>query len=107
VTAHPIDRMIAAEEALIAAIDRDDIEGIEGSLTSFREALDGVRAEGAWHDRQEIVARITHALQLADAARTRIAYLSDRTRRQLDRLGTMGAQVRAHAYGRDGRVRSI
>lgn len=105
-TEHPLDGLIAAEQALIGALDRDDVGDVEGALGLFRAALGAVRATGGWHDAPETLTRLTHALQLAEAARARIAYLADRTARQLDRLATLGkGGVRGHAYGRNGRIR--
>lgn len=105
-SAAALDGLIASEEGLIAALDGGDAAAIEAALLAFRYALEEVKAAGGWREAPRIVERITHALQLADAARIRTNYLADRTRRQLDRLARPRAATRATAYGRDGRLRA-
>jgi len=102
-TAAALDRLIASEERLIGALDGDEASRIDGALAAFAAALDGVRQAGSWRDTPDISIRLTRALQLADAARARIHYLADRTRRQLDHLAVSGALTPHRlAYGRDG-----
>ncbi len=101
-----IDRLIDAEEALIAALDGDEADAIEQALTYFADAVDGLRGVAGWRDTPDVVTRVTHALQLADAARIRTAYLADRTRRQIARLAAIGQRPAALSYGRNGMMRA-
>lgn len=100
-----LDRLIASQEALIGALDGDEAHRIDTALAGFTAALEGVRRDGAWYDTPDIAIRLAHALQLADAARGRVNYLADRTRRQLDHLAVLGTQTPHRlAYGRNGRL---
>ena len=102
-----LDSLIAAQETLLRALDGDEAQAIDDALGDFRNALEAIRAIGGWRDTPGVVARITQALQLAEAARARINYLADRTRRRLDRLASLGVQTPGRlAYGRDGRIRA-
>lgn len=99
-----LDALIAHEEALIAALDSQDIALIETSTSDMRDALTRVAAIGSWHDRGTVGERVVQAVRLAEAAKGRINYLADRNRRQLDRLATLTGAPLAAAYGRAGRL---
>lgn len=103
-----LDRLIAAQESLIAALDGDEAEAIEQALTGFATAIDGLKGVAGWRDAPAVVTRVTHALQLAEAARIRTLYLADRTRRQIERLTAVGNGRAAPAlsYGRNGMMRA-
>jgi hypothetical protein len=104
-TSTALDTLIASEEALIGALDGDDVARIEGALGRLATALAGVQHAGGWRDTPDITTRLARALQLAEAARARIHYLADRTRRQLDQLAVLGTRTPHRlAYGRDGRA---
>lgn len=98
-----LDDLIAREEALIAALDGQDVGEIESSTEAMRASLMQVAAVGTWHDRAEIGARVMQAMRLAEAAKGRIHFLADRNRRQLDRLATLTGAPLPPAYGRSGR----
>ncbi len=83
-----VDRMIASSEALIAALDAHDIDAIEGTLPAFGESVRELRTSGGWQQSPELSARLTKALGLADAARTRVRFLADSNRQQIDLLAT-------------------
>ncbi|TVV69632.1 hypothetical protein [Sphingomonas solaris] len=103
-----LDRLIASQESLIAALDGDEAEAIEQALTGFAEAIGGLKGVAGWRDAPSVVTRVTHALQLAEAARIRTVYLADRPRRQIERLTAAGSgRVAAGlAYGRNGMMRA-
>jgi hypothetical protein len=81
-----VDRMIASSEALIAALDAHDIDAIENTLAAFGESAGQLRSFGDWQRSPELSAHLSRALSLADAARTRVRYLADGNRQQLDML---------------------
>ncbi len=98
-----LDRLIHSEQALIDALDGDEADTIERSLIGFADAIEGLKGVAGWRDSPDVVIRVTHALQLAEAARIRTLYLADRTRRQIEQLTALGAGTgKALAYGRDG-----
>lgn len=101
-----VEELIAAEEALVAALDGEGAPAIEASVARFRAALAAVQQVGDWQPSPELKQRLADALVMADAARIRTNLLADRTRRQIDRLSRAGARHRpAIAYGRNGRIR--
>lgn len=100
-----LDRLIAGEEALLAALEGEDASAIEDAILQFRAGLDAVRAADAIERTPAMKARLIRALELAEQARARTNYLADRTSRQLDRLAAAGVGRPMIAYGRDGRLR--
>lgn len=101
-----LDRLIASGTALNEALDSDDIAVLETAMTDFGDTLDRLKDKGAWHATPETVPQLTRALALAEAARVRVNYLTDRTRRRIDLLGEAAGVVRASGYQRDGRLRA-
>ena len=83
-----IDRLIGSSEALIAALDAQDIEAIEGALPAFGESVHTMKSSGGWQRSPGLSARLAQAITLAEAARTRVRYLADRTQQQVDLLAT-------------------
>lgn len=101
-----LDDLILREKALIAAIDADDVTAIEAETSAFREALLRVRTAGGWREVPGAASRADEALALADAARVRVNYLTDLTRRRMEKLARAAGRPEGNAtYGRDGRVR--
>ncbi len=100
-----LEQLIASEQALISALDGDEALAIEQSLIGFADAVEGLKGVAGWRDTPDVVIRVTHALQLAEAARIRTAYLADRTRRQIERLSSIDTRRgMSMAYGRNGRM---
>lgn len=103
----PLERLINIVSDLIEALDGSDPAAIEATVTEFRAVLDLLKQPGAWHATPETIAQLTRALSLADAARARVNFLTDRTNRRLDLLAAAtGADRASPAYGRDGRIRA-
>lgn len=101
-----LDALIAAERALIAALDADDVAAIERTTTDYANALRHVRGGGAWAAAPELRARVVEALRLADAARARVNLLVDRTRQRLALLSRAAGREPGIGYRRDGRLRA-
>jgi hypothetical protein len=80
--------MIAAETALIAALDADNLSAIEAALPMLGAGASSLRTDGVWRKTPEILDRLGNAIALADAARIRIRYLADRNQRRIDLLAT-------------------
>ena len=85
---HALNALIAAETAIIAALDADDIVAIEAALPILGEAVSGLKAHRSWQPTPGLLDRLRTALTLADGARVRLRYLADRKQRQLDLLAT-------------------
>jgi hypothetical protein len=96
-----IEGVIAAQAALIAALDAGDVAAIEGTTTTLSRLLLAIRSSGApagvRHD------RVDHALRQTDAARARVNYLADRNRQRLDRLAERRGARRPSTYNSTGR----
>ena len=103
-TVASLDRLIAREEALVAALDAFDVTELEQASIDLRDAIAEVTASGAWHAGPEVGGRVIQALRLAEAAGGRINHLADRNRRQLDRLATLTGAPLPQAYRRNGRL---
>ena len=101
-----LDQLIASETTLIEALDGGDITALEAAMTDFHDTLDLLKSTGAWHATPETVAQLTRALALAEAARVRVNYLTDRTRRRISLLAEAAGVARASGYQRDGRLRA-
>lgn len=84
-----LDRLEACQQGLIAALDGDDIDALESSITRLSHAIGDVRAAGAWHDQPDVVQRASRIAVLAEAARVRVNFLTDRTQRRLDQLAML------------------
>ncbi len=79
-----VEAVIAAQAALIAALDGGDVAMIERATAALSETLDAVRGKGGVHDVGRH--RVDHALAQSEAARMRVNFMADRTRQRLDRL---------------------
>ena len=102
-----LDRLLAGAAALNDALDRDDLPGLTTSLIEFGDSVEGVKAVAGWRETPDLLRKLAEALALADAARVRVNFLTDRARRRLELLGVAtGNAPRAAAYGRDGRLRA-
>ena len=99
-----LDRLMAAQEALIASLDASDVLAIETAIDEFSDSLDGIRASGAWHATPETIAQLTRALSLCEAARIRVNYLTDLNRRRLCLLHQAAGADQRTAYDRNGRI---
>ncbi|SNS84599.1 hypothetical protein SAMN06295912_11923 [Sphingomonas laterariae] len=96
-----VERLIDAARGLTRALDLHDVAAIEAATADFRDATAAVQATGGWRETPELKARIAEAMAEADAARLRSAYYGDATRRRLEGLAALGANIPAPiAYGR-------
>jgi len=97
-----VDTLIAREEALIAALDGQDVRHIEAATNAMRDVVTELAGRGGWHAEPELGARLVQALRLTEAAAGRLNFLADRNRRQLDRLATLTGDPLPDAYARHG-----
>jgi hypothetical protein len=92
---------------LIEALDGDDPAALEAAVADLGEILEQMKSPGQWHPTPETIAMLTRALALAETARTRVNFLTDRNRRRMELLtNAVGAERRTPAYGSDGRMRA-
>lgn len=99
--AHPhIAGVVAAQTALIDALDGGDVAAIEAATTAVSQAVLRMRACGVVSgiSRDEL----SYALKQSEAARTRVNFLADRTRQRLDRLAERRGVRHAATYNSAG-----
>ncbi len=101
-----LDAVIAAERALIAALDACDAAAVEASTADYRHALGRVKAIDGWRQDDTIKTRANEALALADAARVRVNVMADHTRQRLQLLAAGRGQAGPIVYRRDGQLTS-
>ena len=102
-----LNRLTAASEGLIAALDKGNAAAVEEATQRFANAIDEVRSIGGWHGSPEIIAKLQHAMKLAEAARARVNYLTDINRRRFELLcKAAGIDSPEPAYTRRARLRA-
>lgn len=99
----PLTRLEACHVELIGALDRDDVAAIEAAIGEFGNALEAVRASGAWRQRPEVLDLVQRICNLSEAARIRVNFLTDLNQRRIDALAVARGRPVAAPYGRDGR----
>ena len=104
-TTASLERLEACHVALIAALDAQDVDALEGMLGDFRDAVDTVRAQGGWRADPSVQGKVARVAALADAARLRVNFLTDRNRQRLERLASVDGRGPSAVYGRTGRSR--
>lgn len=100
-TDNDLENLVAAQAALIAALDGGDIGAIEAATA----AMSRVIAVAKGNDGPQPVRRdkLDYALRQGEAARTRVNYLADRTRQRLDLLTEIRGGTRPATYDSQGR----
>jgi hypothetical protein len=100
-----LEALVHEQRALIAALDADDVAGIERHTATLQDAILRVRALGGTFSSGDARRLVEEAMTLADAARIRVNVLADMTGRRLVRLATATGKGEAHpTYGRTGRL---
>jgi hypothetical protein len=101
-----LDRLLTAETTLIEALDGHDAAALESATLALADAVKDVRMLAPSSNTLGLLEQVRHALALAESARARVNYLTDRNRRRLELLSAaVGAERRTPAYGPDGRIR--
>ena len=95
-----LGRLEAAHEALIAALDGNDVGALEQSVERLHTAILAVRAQGGWRELQGIKERVLRIVQLAEAARVRVNFLTDLTNERLQMLAAARGEASAAPYRR-------
>ncbi|WP_340313839.1 hypothetical protein [Rhizorhabdus argentea] len=81
-----VERLILSSEALITALDSHDVDALEAVMPLFGETVEALKALCGGPRPAALSPRLAEALKLADAARARVRYLSDRTQQRIDML---------------------
>lgn len=96
-----LDGLAKSHEALIRALDGDDLSAIEQATAALAEAVHEARRHD-WHSTPDLKERLLSLAALAQAAQIRVNFLTDMIRRRVDAAAALrGAQpvnvYQAHA----------
>lgn len=94
-SAHPLSQVSSCQEALIGALDANDLAGIEAAVASLDAAVGALRRSDRPADQILLREALPEAMALNQAARIRVNFLTDNVRRRLDGL----AAIRGTATG--------
>ena len=87
-----LDSLARSHEALIRALDGDDLGEIEQATASLAEAVHEARRHD-WHSTPDLKERLLSLAALAQAAQIRVNFLTDMIRRRVDAAAALrGAQ---------------
>jgi hypothetical protein len=87
-----LDALATSHEALIRALDGDDLAGIERATAGLVEAVHEARRHD-WHGTPDLKERLLSLAALAQAAQIRVNFLTDMLRRRIDAAAALrGAQ---------------
>jgi hypothetical protein len=87
-----LDALARSHEALIRALDGDDLTGIEQATAALAEAVQEARRHD-WHSTPDLRERLLSLAALAQAAQIRVNFLTDMIRRRVDAAAALrGAQ---------------
>ena len=87
-----LDSLATSHEALIRALDGDDLAAIEQATAALAEAVHDARRH-EWHNAPALNERLLSLAALAQAAQIRVNFLTDMIRRRVDAAAALrGAQ---------------
>ncbi len=98
-----LDALAGSHEALIRALDGDDLAEIERATAALAEAVHEARRQPDWAGTPGMRERLLSLAALAQAAQIRVNFLTDMIRRRVDAAAALrGAQPAAvyHAHAR-------
>ena len=98
-----LDALAGTHEALIRALDGDDLAEIERATAALAEAVHDARRHEGWQSAPGLKERLLSLAALAQAAQIRVNFLTDMIRRRVDAAAALrGAQPVAvyHAHAR-------
>jgi hypothetical protein len=95
-----LTRLEAQHEALIAALDRNDVAAIEQASCDLDQSLATLRGFDSWTAEPELKLAAERIGRLAEAAMMRINVLNDHARRRTAALAAMRGQAVAATYTR-------
>ena len=93
-----LDRLAACHEALIRALDGNDLGAIEGATLSLADAVASARARQDWAATPEIRERLLSLAALAQAAQIRVNFLTDTIRRRVNAMAALRGAEPAMTY---------
>ena len=98
-----LDRLASCHEALIRALDGNDLGAIEGATLSLADAVASARAQEDWASGPEVRERLLSLAALAQAAQIRVNFLTDTIRRRVNAMAALRGAEPAMTYSPQGR----
>ncbi len=95
-----LGRLEALHEALIAALDGNDLAGIERASRELEASLAQLQGFDSWLADPELKHAAERVGRLADAAMMRVNVLNDHARRRAQALAAVRGQPAPLTYGR-------
>lgn len=95
-----LHQLEARHEALIDALDGNDLAAISTATLELDEALASVRCYGSWTANPELKLTADRIGRLADAAMMRVNVLADQVRRRSDAVAVARGRGEALVYKR-------
>jgi hypothetical protein len=93
-----LDRLTSCHEALIRALDGNDLDAIEDATAALAAAVAAARAGGDWAGAPDLKERLLSLAALAQAAQIRVNFLTDTIRRRVHALATLRGAEPAMTY---------
>ena len=93
-----LDRLASSHEALIAALDANDLAGIEAATAALSEAVEAARGIDMSGQNGALKERLSSLAVLAQAAQIRVNFLTDHVRRRVDTLAALAGRPQAMTY---------
>ena len=97
-----LDTLARSHEALIRALDGDDLGEIEQATASLAEAVHEARRHD-WHSTPDLKERLLSLAALAQAAQIRVNFLTDTIRRRVNAMAALRGAEPAMTYQPHGR----
>ena len=93
-----LDALASSHEALIRALDGDDLAGIEQATAALAEAVHEARRHDDWQKAPGLRERLLSLAALAQAAQIRVNFLTDTIRRRVNAMAALRGSEPAMTY---------
>jgi hypothetical protein len=93
-----LDRLASSHEALIRALDGNDLEAIETATLALADAVGSARANRDWASTPDVKERLLSLAALAQAAQIRVNFLTDTIRRRVNAMAALRGSEPAMTY---------
>lgn len=98
-----LDRLASSHEALIVALDANDLAAIETATADLAAAVEAARAMELPTDPTGLRERLASLAALAQAAQGRVNFLTDMVGRRVDTLSVMAGRAPTLTYSANAR----
>ena len=98
-----LDTLARSHEALIRALDGNDLEAIESATLGLADAVASARARQDWASTPAVKERLLSLAALAQAAQIRVNFLTDTIRRRVNAMAALRGSEPAMTYLRQVR----